>query len=141
MRTAVDTNVFIRYLSGDEETAAEMQEALEEAREKGALAACPAVYAELVAGRTPEIVDTFFSAKGIEVDWNIGKEVWREAGVRYAEYARVRIRQSDEPGPRRILADFLIGAHALEMAGALLTADAGIFSTYFPELEIISPIK
>ncbi len=139
MRTAVDTNVLIRYLSGDEETAAEMQAALETARAKGSLAASPAVYAELVAGRTPEAVDTFFSDKGIEVDWRLGREVWREAGVRYARCARTRIRQPDDSGPRRILADFLIGAHALKMAGALLTADTGVFFTYFPELEIISP--
>ncbi len=139
MRTAVDTNVFIRYLSGDDETAAEMQAALETARAKGKLAVCPAVYAELVAGRTPEVVDNFFSDKGIEVDWRLGREVWREAGIRYAKYARIRMRQPDDPGPRRILADFLIGAHALKMAGALLTADTRTFATYFPELEIISP--
>jgi predicted nucleic acid-binding protein len=135
----VDTNIFSGLLSGEDEAIAMTQSALEKARAKGALAACPAVYAELVAGRTPEIVDTFFLRKGIEVDWGIGKEIWREAGVWYAKYARTRIRQPDVSAPRRILADFLIGAHALEMAGALLTADAGIFSTYFPELEIISP--
>ncbi len=118
-----------------------MQAALEKARSEGALAACPAVYAELVAGRAPETVDTFFSDKGIEVDWRLGREVWREAGVRYTEYERTRMRQPDDPGPRRILADFLIGAHALEMAGALLTADTGVFSTYFPELKVVSPTE
>lgn len=136
----VDTNIFAGLLSGEDEAIAMTQSALEKARAKGALAACPAVYAELVAGRTPEIVDTFFADKGIEVDWDISREVWREAGVRYSEYARTRMRQSDDLGPRRILADFLIGAHALKMSESLLTADAGIFSTYFPELEIISPI-
>lgn len=141
MRTAVDTNIFIRLLSGNDEVASEIQTMLEQARAKGTLAASPAVYAELVAGRTPETVDTFFADKGIEVDWHIGKEIWREAGVRYARYARTRIRQPDDPGPRRILADFIIGAHAPTMTGALLTADSGVFSTYFPELEIISPIK
>lgn len=138
MRTAVDTNVFIRLLSGDDETAAEIQEALEKARAKGALAVCPAVYSELIAGRDSNDVDTFFSDKGVEVDWNIGREVWREAGVRYA---RTRMRQPDDPGPRRTPADFLIGAHALRRAGALLTANTGVFSTYFPELDIISPAE
>lgn len=141
MRTAVDTNIFSGLLSGKDEDIAMMQAALEKARAKGTLAASPAVYAELVAGRTPERVDTFFFDKGIEVDWDIGKEIWREAGVRYARYARTRMRQPDDSGPRRILADFLIGSHALKMAGALLTADAGIFSTYFPELDIISPTQ
>ncbi|MGH3089441.1 MAG: type II toxin-antitoxin system VapC family toxin [Rubrobacteraceae bacterium] len=137
----MDTNIFSGLLSGEDAAVAMTQTALEKARAKGALAACPAVYAELVAGRTPETVDTFFHDKGIEVDWRMGKEVWREAGVRYARYARVRMRQPDDHGPRRILADFLIGAHALRRADALLTADTGIFSTYFPELDIISPIK
>lgn len=117
------------------------QSALEKARANGTLVASPAVYTELVAGRTLEIVDTFFSDKSIEVDWRLGKDVWREAGVRYARYARTRMRGPEDSGPRRILADFLIGAHALKMADALLTADAGIFSTYFPELEIIAPTE
>lgn len=141
MRTAVDTNIFIRLLSGNDEVASEVQTMIEDARARGTLAACPAVYAELVAGRTPEMVETFFSDKSIEVDWNLGREVWREAGVRYARYARARIRQPEGLGPRRILADFLIGAHALGMADSLLTADTGIFSTYFPELRITSPLE
>lgn len=141
MRTAADTNIFSALLSGDPNSAPEARIALTEAQARGSVVVCPAVYAELVAGRTPETVDTFFSDKGIEVDWNIGKEVWREAGVRYAEYARTRMRQPDYSEPRRILADFIIGAHALKMADSLLTADAGIFSTYFPELRVISPIE
>ncbi len=141
MRTAADTNIFVGLFSGDPDSAPEARAALSEAQSKGSVAICPAVYAELVAGRTPETVDTFFSDKGIEVDWNIGKEVWREAGIRYARYARTRARQPDVSEPRRILADFLIGSHALEMADALLTAGAGVFSTYFPELEIVSPTE
>jgi predicted nucleic acid-binding protein len=139
LRTAVDTNIFAGLLSGRDEAVERMQTALEEAHAKGTLAASPAVYAELVAGRTPETVDAFFSEKGIEVDWRLGKEVWREAGIRYAEYARTRVRQPGVSEPRRILADFLIGSHAPTMADTLLTADAGIFSTYFPEIEIVSP--
>jgi predicted nucleic acid-binding protein len=139
MNVAVDTNVFVRLLSGDEETVLILQKAVEAAAARGPLVVSPIVYAELAAGRDYEAVDDFFSAKDIEVDWQQGPEVWREAGTRFGRYARDRRRQRGDPGPRRILADFLVGAHALHAADALLTSDTRIFANYFPELRILTP--
>ncbi|QYJ15188.1 hypothetical protein Rxycam_01003 [Rubrobacter xylanophilus DSM 9941] len=139
MIVAVDTNVFVRLLSGDEETASIIREELEDVAARGRLTVSPPVYAELAAGRSHEDVDEFFSAKSIEVDWHLEAEIWREAGTRFGKYARDRRRQRRDAGPRRILADFLIGAHALHLADALLTSDTGIFATYFPDLRVISP--
>ena len=114
---------------------------LEDAYAIGPLSVSPAVYAELVAGgRAAEIVERFFNEKGVEVSWNIDAEVWKTAGSRYGAYARDRQRQPGDKGPRRILADFFIGAHALHLGGSsLLTTDTRIFSTYFPELRVIAP--
>jgi predicted nucleic acid-binding protein len=43
-------------------------------------------------------------------------------------------------GPReRLVADFLIGAHALTRADRLLTRDRGFHRRYFPDLEIMDP--
>lgn len=137
----MDTNIFVRLLSGDPETSSAARVALENAAARAALVVSPAVYAELVAGgRSSEAVEEFFSAKGIEVDWTLGEAVWRVAGSRFGSYARDRRRHSEDRGPRRILADFLVGAHALHSGGGvLLTADTGIFASYFPELRIIAP--
>ena len=135
----MDTNIFVALFSGDEKTSGSAQEALEESYAAGPLVVSPAVYAELVAGRDVGFVEGFLSEKGIEVDWVLGKEVWEMAGVRYGRYARARRRQRKDSGPRRILADFLIGAYALLRADALLTSDTRIYGTYFPELEVLSP--
>lgn len=142
MSTAVDTNVFVALFSGDERASKVAQAALEDAYAAGPLVACPAVYAELVAGgREPVKVERFFEDKGIEVSWDLDAEVWKTAGYRYGAYARERRRQRGDDGPRRILADFLIGAHALLYAesSSLLTTDTKIFSTYFPDLRVFSP--
>ena len=43
-------------------------------------------------------------------------------------------------GPReRMIADFLIAAHVLEQADALLTRDRGFTRAYFGELAVIDP--
>ena len=137
----MDTNVFIALFSGDEQTSSAAQAALEEARIGGPLGSSPIVYAELVAGRDVSFVKRFFSEKEIEVDWDLDREMWSVAGERYGEYARARRRQKGDSGPRRILADFLIGAHALQRAGTLLTSDTGIYRTYFSELQVLAPAE
>lgn len=140
MKVAVDTNVFVRLLSGDPDLAPPARVILERTAQEAEVVVSPAVFAELVAGsRSLEEVVRFFEEKNIAVHWDLDGEVWQEAGLRYAAYARDR-RRGSGVGPRRILADFLIGSHALLMAGAnLLTSDTRIFARYFPELRIVSP--
>lgn len=142
-REAVDTKVFVALFAGDEEPSSWARHELEEASKRATLAVSPAVYAELVAGgRSSETVERFFSDGSIEVDWEMGREVWHTAGSRYGSYARDRRQRFTHAGPRRILADFLVGAHALHMGGGvLLTTDSRIFGVYFSEVRIVAPEK
>ena len=137
----MDANVFVALFTGDEEATPWAQRALEEVAARSSLALSPVAYAELLAGgRSPEALSGFLTEKGIEVDWALGERTWHEAGYRFGSYSRDRRKQTQDPGPRRILADFLIGAHALKHGGGvLMTLGKKIFASYFPELRIISP--
>jgi predicted nucleic acid-binding protein len=64
-------------------------------------------------------------------------QMTEEAAIKAAEAWR-RYRASG--GKRdRIVADFLIGAHALLLADCLLTRDRGFYRRYFAGLRIVDP--
>lgn len=89
------------------------QNALDAAFNRGTLVAAAPVFAELSAapGCSEKFVGAFFEETGIGVDWELGEQIWRLAGRAFQAYAERRRKQGDK-GARRILADFIIGAHA-----------------------------
>ena len=136
MRTAIDSNVIVALWSR-EPTASRMADLLHDARRAGPLVVSAPVWAELHAapGATAEFVARFLADTGIERDLDLGQAVWQDAAGAYAAYAERR-RSSAGGQPKRLLVDFLVGAHALERADRLLTLDAGRYHQAFPDLRI-----
>ncbi len=138
MTTVLDTNVITALWDGDDALNATAQSALDAALARGALIVPAPVYSELIAfvGRSESFLDTFLAETGIAVDWHMEERVWRAAGQAFQSYAGRR-RGQREPGPRRILADLLIGAYATRHDFPLLTFDEGIYRTAFPALKVV----
>ena len=137
MTTAIDTNVIIALWDRDASISSAAQTALEAAFNRGGLVIAAPVLAELLAapGRTEAFVNAFLEDTAIAVDWNLDEMVWRAAGRAFQRYAERRRKQRDS-GTRRILADFMIGAHAETRGYRLLTLDERVYRAAFPKLVI-----
>jgi predicted nucleic acid-binding protein len=139
MTTAIDSNVFVALWDKDDSLNSLAQAAMDAALSRGALVVSAPVFAELIAAprRDEDFVDAFFKETGIFVDWNLEESVWRTAGRAFQSYSGRR-RTSRDSWPRRILADFLIGAHALHHSFALLSLDTRLYRAAFPRLRVIA---
>ena len=132
MKTAVDSSVLFDIVKGAPGAAA-AQAALEEALSGGGLCVCAVVVAEL--GRyfaSAEDVQYFLSDCQIDHDPMSLETALKAARIMRAYAANKGRRERAAP-------DFLIGAHALIQADALLTADAGFFRHYFEGLRVVTP--
>jgi predicted nucleic acid-binding protein len=138
MTTAIDTNVLIALWDVDPKLNAFAHLALDSAQARGELVIAGAVYAELLAlpGRSEKILDEFIDDTRIRVDWELNELIWRAAGRAFQGYVARRSRQRSIL-PRRILADFLIGAHAAVHHYRLLTLDERLYSAAFPKLLVL----
>lgn len=139
MTTAIDSNIFIAFWDANGALNSLAQSALTAAWNRGPLAVAAPVYAELLAfpGRTEAFLDAFLRETGITIEWEMGETIWRTAGRAFQTYAARRKRRQGS-APRRILADFLIGAHALRNGYRLLTLDSGLYQAAFPRLNIVT---
>ena len=132
MKSAVDSSLLFDIVKGAP-GAVVAQSALEAALAHGSLCVCAVVVAEL--GRyfaDEQDLRDFLAACQIDHD-PLSMQSALEAARIMRSYARNK-------GPReRVAPDFLIGAHALVQADALLTTDAGFFRHYFEGLNVVSP--
>ncbi|HEY6441734.1 MAG TPA: PIN domain-containing protein [Candidatus Acidoferrales bacterium] len=139
MTTAIDSNVLIALWNEDETLNVQARSALDSALGRGSLVISAPVFAELLAlpSRTEAFLDSFCKDTGISVDWDLDEVVWRAAGRAFQLYVGRRRKQRDS-SLRRILADFLIGAHALRNGFRLLTLDEHLYRAAFPRLAIVT---
>jgi len=137
MTTAIDTNVIVALWANDPTLSLAAQTALEAAFRRGSLVVAAPVFAELIAApeRTEAFVSSLLEENGIVIDWNLNEPIWRAAGRAFQAYAERRRQQRDH-GTRRILADFLIGAHAHIRGYRLLSLDQRLYRAAFPTLKI-----
>jgi predicted nucleic acid-binding protein len=138
MITAIDTNVLIALWDTDDALNNSAQAALEAAFARGGMLISGTVFAELLAAphRSEKFIDDFLTDLDIAVDWITDEAIWRTAAKAFQNYVKRR-RKSAATYPRRLLADFVIGAHAMERGFSLLTLDQRHYKAAFPQLKVI----
>jgi predicted nucleic acid-binding protein len=121
----------------NEGPAALIETELAKAADEGSLAISAFTHAECHAcpGATEDFIREFLATGGIDVDSRLPDEIWPLTWDRFANYAKRR-RKTAKDQPRRLLADFLIGAHAQFRADRLMTMDRAFFERNFPELRL-----
>lgn len=133
MITAVDTNVLLDVFGADPEFGQRSASALRRCLAEGSLIACEVVWAETAAS-FPAIATAERALNDLRVDFSgLDDEIALATGTAWRAYR-------EAGGTReRVIADFLIGAHALDRADRLLTRDRGFYRRYFAGLSIIDP--
>jgi predicted nucleic acid-binding protein len=99
----------------------------------GGLIACEVVWAE-VAAAFPSEAAAQEALRRLGVTFSsIAESAALAAGTAWAAHRRAGGARS------RVIADFLIGAHAAGAADRLLTRDRGFYRRYFESLEVLDP--
>lgn len=128
-----DTNVIVDILEPDPRWSAWSGGQIAIAVQRDVVVASVVTVAEC-AGRFAGFLElqVAFDALDLEID-DVPIEAMFAAGQAFRRYRHAGTSRD------KILADFLIGAHASVRRGALITRDTSIYRRYFPDLTLITP--
>jgi predicted nucleic acid-binding protein len=132
MVTAIDTSVLLDGLLNDPRHAPASIAALHQAASEGSLAICDAVLAEIVPVLTAGDLPQFLA------DWKLSfLPSTQQVAVLAGEMFRAYLDRGGKRG--RVVPDFLIAAHAQQLAGRLLARDRGYYRDYSKQLNLWNP--
>ena len=134
MITAIDTNILIDVFTADPAFGEHSKAMLRTCIQEGAVIACDVVWTETAT--VFESTSSCLSAMdqlGIEFS-ALNCESSMQAAEAWRHYRQLGGKRD------RIVADFLIGAHALIQCDRLLTRDRGFYRPYFKNLVILNPL-
>ncbi|MGP1676275.1 MAG: type II toxin-antitoxin system VapC family toxin [Burkholderiales bacterium] len=135
MITAIDTSVLLDVFGADARFGEASARALRHCLAEGAIVACEVVWVEAGAA--------FSSAAVFE-------EAMKTLGVGFSSVNELTVRAAAKAwrgyrtrgGKReRVVADFLVGAHAMEQCDRLLSRDRGFYRECFNGLKLLDPSR
>ena len=135
MITAVDTNILVDVFKADVTFGQASAEMLRRCLSEGAIVACDVIWAEIatVFDRETALIDAM---EALNISYS---PIERDSALAAARaWRRYRARGGQR---QRVVADFLVGAHALGQADRLLTRDRGFYRDYFDKLRILDPTQ
>ncbi|MCA3028684.1 MAG: type II toxin-antitoxin system VapC family toxin [Rhodocyclaceae bacterium] len=131
---ALDSSVLIDVLTSDAKYGDASAAKLESAMERDDIVVCDVVLAE-VAARVHPVDDLMDAIADMGLNFSpVSEQAAIRAGIMQRRFRERGGKRSD-----RMVADFLVGAHALMHCNALITRDNGFFRDYFKGLKIINP--
>lgn len=160
IKLALDTNIISSMLNG-EETAITIAKTLNAYNQKGHLLICGLVYAELLIYYPRQKVEEFLRRTNIAIDFFLSQEIWITASSAWEKYLIQRKKHEGKlycpycghenaficsfcgqplKEPKNLLADFIVGAHALHKADMLFSLDkrGKFYRRYFIGLKILT---
>lgn len=127
----VDTNVLIDIINDDPKFAEASIQTLEECLTNGVLVINPIIYGEV--GAICDSLEELDSLLPLET-FRRDEMIWEASFLAGQAFRRYRKNKGQK---KRVLADFLIGAHASVAGFGLVTRDSG-YAKYF-QLELLNP--